>query len=90
MHLNARASSIISFIISRELMRAFPEAKVILTVRDPDKWYESVSTTIGTIRNRIIGFKRVFELLVGHLRLLQLVSELQNYPDPITNQGIYQ
>ena len=71
-------------------MRAFPNAKVVLTVRDPEKWYESVSTTIGTIRNRIIGFKRVFEFLVGHLRLLQLVLELQNYPDPVTNQGSYQ
>ena len=82
-----RASNITSFIIFRELMKAFPKAKVVLTVRDPEKWYESVSTTIGTIRNRIVGFKRVFEFLVGHLRLLQLVSELQNYPDPITNQG---
>ena len=82
-----RASNITSFIIFRELMKAFPKAKVVLTVRDPEKWYESVSTTIGTIRNRIVGFKRVFEFLVGHLRLLQLVSELLNYPDPITNQG---
>ena len=26
----------------RELMEAFPEAKVVLTVRDPERWYESV------------------------------------------------
>jgi hypothetical protein len=30
----------------RELMQAFPEAKVILTVRDPASWYASVSQTI--------------------------------------------
>ncbi len=30
----------------RELAEAFPEAKVVLTVRDPDKWYESVRSTI--------------------------------------------
>ncbi|MCB9082368.1 MAG: sulfotransferase family protein [Lewinellaceae bacterium] len=30
----------------RELMTQYPEAKVILTVRDPEKWYESASKTI--------------------------------------------
>ena len=30
----------------RELMVAYPEAKVILTVRDPDSWYESARKTI--------------------------------------------
>ena len=30
----------------KELMAAFPEAKVLLSVRDPERWYESVRTTI--------------------------------------------
>jgi hypothetical protein len=30
----------------RELMEKYPEAKVILTVRDPDRWYDSVRQTI--------------------------------------------
>jgi hypothetical protein len=30
----------------RELMEAFPEAKVVLSVRDPARWYESVQSTI--------------------------------------------
>ncbi|SPT58672.1 MULTISPECIES: sulfotransferase family protein [Actinomadura] len=30
----------------RELAEHYPEAKVVLTVRDPERWYESVSTTI--------------------------------------------
>ena len=29
-----------------DLMEAYPEAKVILTVRDPDRWYESTRNTI--------------------------------------------
>lgn len=29
-----------------ELMQQYPEAKVVLTVRDPDKWLESASKTI--------------------------------------------
>ena len=30
----------------KELMVAYPDAKVILTVRDPERWYESISTTL--------------------------------------------
>lgn len=30
----------------KELMQAYPEAKVILTYRDPEKWFESASKTI--------------------------------------------
>ena len=34
----------------QELMEAFPEAKVLLTVRDPEKWYDSVIDTIWSWR----------------------------------------
>lgn len=34
----------------KELMQAYPEAKVILTVRDPDKWYESTFETLWGVR----------------------------------------
>jgi hypothetical protein len=30
----------------RDLIATFPDAKVILSVRDPDRWYDSVSRTI--------------------------------------------
>lgn len=33
-----------------ELMAAFPEASVILTVRDPEPWYESMRSTIYQLR----------------------------------------
>ena len=35
----------------QELMAAFPDARVILTVRDPERWYESTIETIyqGTV-----------------------------------------
>jgi hypothetical protein len=32
----------------RELMDAFPDAKVLLSVRDPERWYESARETIYT------------------------------------------
>ncbi len=30
----------------KDLMNVYPEAKVILTVRDPDSWYRSIMTTL--------------------------------------------
>jgi hypothetical protein len=39
----------------RELMEAFPEAPVILTVRDPATWYESMRSTIYELRRVTTG-----------------------------------
>ena len=36
----------IEIIFFREIMEAFPDAKVILTVRKPEAWYKSVKETI--------------------------------------------
>jgi Sulfotransferase domain len=38
-----------------ELMEAFPEAPVILTVRDPAPWYESMRSTIHQLRRLTTG-----------------------------------
>jgi hypothetical protein len=38
-----------------ELMQAFPEAPVILTVRDPEPWYESLRSTIYQLRKVTTG-----------------------------------
>ncbi len=35
-----------SSLFAKELAEVFPDAKVILTVRDPNKWYDSFSETI--------------------------------------------
>lgn len=34
----------------RELMQAYPAAKVILTVRDADSWYDSVANTLYSLK----------------------------------------
>jgi hypothetical protein len=36
-------------------MQAYPDAKVLLTVRDPEQWYASVSSTIYAINRRMSG-----------------------------------
>ena len=37
----------------KELMEKYPEAKVILTARDPEAWYESTKETIYTLSNSV-------------------------------------
>lgn len=49
----------------KELMEAYPEAKVLLSVRDPERWYESTKNTIyrrrkTTPMSRIMSLMRVF------------------------------
>ena len=36
-----------------ELAREYPDAKVVLSVRDPEKWYESVLGTISRVRQSL-------------------------------------
>jgi len=53
----------------REQLRQFPDAKVILTVRDPEKWYKSCCETIFNVmpgypkRMWGIWFRRLFNTL---------------------------
>lgn len=46
----------------KDLMKRYPDAKIILTVRDPEKWYKSVSDTIYPIPR---GFKRFMVSMMG-------------------------
>jgi hypothetical protein len=58
-----------------ELMRRYPDAKVILTVREPERWYDSARQTIYYVRNliprwaaalnpRMRGFRPMLDRLV--------------------------
>lgn len=40
----------------QECLETFPEAKVILTVREPDEWYESARATIYPIQRVLFNF----------------------------------
>ena len=48
-----------------ELMEVYPDAKVLLSVRDPERWYESTSNTIYNIRRITTSSK--FFAVVGRL-----------------------
>jgi hypothetical protein len=54
----------------KDLMTVYPEAKVILTVRDPDRWHRSIMTTFYQAqRDFVVQFMRIVpalqEFLVG-------------------------
>jgi hypothetical protein len=59
----------------RELLRQYPDAKVILTVRDPERWYDSAHQTIYYARHvfpawsalvlpRMSDFRRMLDRIV--------------------------
>jgi hypothetical protein len=57
-----------------ELLRRFPEAKVILTVRDPGRWYESARQTIYFARHAFPPWARVLAPRMRHFtRMLDLL-----------------
>jgi hypothetical protein len=58
----------------QELMVAFPEAKVLLNVREPDKWYASAAATIYGATGDIPSFARRFVPLMDNL--LTMIDEL--------------
>jgi hypothetical protein len=45
-----------SCLFYRELMERYPEAKVVLTVRDPERWYDSTRQTIYYARAAFPGW----------------------------------
>lgn len=45
----------------RELMDAYPDAKVVLSVRDPERWFESANATIFTAPRG--GLQQLLQLL---------------------------
>jgi hypothetical protein len=53
-----------------DLMERYPDAKVILTVRDPERWYESTRSTIYEL-SVVATRSPVFRLVFGAIRLLR-------------------
>ena len=64
-----------------DLLRQYPELKVVLTVRDPDKWYKSMYDTIYRY-NRLTLIRKVYllamSLLKPELRQLHDMWQLQD------------
>jgi hypothetical protein len=70
-----------SALFYQDQMKHYPDAKVLLTVRDPERWYESVKETIFAVSRRrmrlILSFFRMFSSeLRKHYPRIVLVSKL--------------
>lgn len=52
----------------KELMAQYPNAKVLLSVRDPDRWYESTKATIYPITTSL--FMKMLGLIAPHMRTM--------------------
>ena len=53
----------------RELMERYPEAKVLLTVRDPERWYESMRGTIYEL-SRVTRASLISRVVFAFFRLV--------------------
>ena len=54
-----------------ELMREFPQAKVVLNLRDPDKWYDSVMTLYSLMEKRLMPLAPTHPKLQGFFNVVQ-------------------
>ena len=64
----------------RELAGAYPDAKVILTVRDPERWWQSTATTIYPAREMIPRWLR---------RCVPLARQFVEMNDRLIWQGLF-
>lgn len=58
----------------QELMAAFPEAKVLLNVREPEQWYASAAATIYGATSGIPRIVRIIRPALGNV--IDMVNEL--------------
>jgi hypothetical protein len=70
-----------------ELMRAYPAAKVILTVRDPDRWYDSARTTIYDITRAATS--PVFRVLARVVPPIRYIGRSLQMADAVVWQGTF-
>lgn len=68
-------------VVYRELMEAFPDAKVIHTVRDPDRWYESTRDTIHRARELLPAWFR---------RLVPVAGRFTEMVDLLVWDGVFE
>lgn len=77
----------------RELMEHYPNARVVLTVRDPDSWYRSVSETIYAVHRTVPGWLKRLPPLAPGSRMIRAViwqGQLQGrFEDPQAAREIF-
>jgi len=73
----------------KELMVAYPNAKVLLNVRNPVAWYQSVTNTIGRVRKITESWPGSwFVPLMGRAELTKNVHGLSNQVPSCSSSGL--
>ena len=71
-------------------MEVFPEAKVVLTIRDPEAWYKSVSETIYQININSNRFpENILRKLNGRSKFSVMIQNLARRKHNRFNDGMY-
>jgi len=74
----------------KELMEVFPEAKVILTIRDPEAWYKSVSETIYQLNVNGNSFpENIYKKINGLNRFSAMIQNLARRKNNRFNDGMF-
>ena len=71
------------------LMEVYPNAKVVLTVRDPEKWFQSVNNTIAKVLSQLSSFPtNLISALTGkgNFVLLNQVLMVKRFNDDLTKK----
>ena len=70
-----------------ELMDKYPDAKVILTVRDPEKWYESARSTIFNIQD--VASSPIFSLSARFVPRMRHMRRAARMAGDLTRQSVF-
>ena len=81
---------VLYFLNLRELLEVFPDAKVILTVRDPEGWYRSVKETIFQGNKDALNFPiNIMSAVTGSSKLFNLVHRCNRKDENRFHEGIF-
>jgi hypothetical protein len=70
-----------------ELMERYPEAKVILTVRDPERWYESARSTIFNIQG--VASSPIFSLSARFVPRMRRMRRAARMASDLTRHSVF-
>ena len=69
-------------------MEVFPEAKIVLTIRDPEAWYKSVSETIYQINVNANSFpENIYKKINGFNKFSAMIQNLARRKNNRFNDG---
>jgi hypothetical protein len=69
----------------RELADYYPDAKVLLSLRDPEKWYKSFSSTIKNVLEAPLPEDN--ELMAAHMRMTQELIAQNTFDNRLDDKG---